>query len=124
MELQGSAPHHQPPPVSSSNVSLKLLGTAIVLVFLYYAAGVVITLLLSVLIAYFLDPIVEFIERSGMPRTLAAMVTVLILIAVLLALGYGLWSRTADFAANWPKYGGMVKQAVGSVQSKISGFEH
>jgi predicted PurR-regulated permease PerM len=122
MELQ-----HRPKEIQtttlSSNVSLKLLGTAIVLVFLYYAAGVVITLLLSVLVAYFLDPIVEFLERMRMPRTLAAMVTVLILIAVLGAVGYGLWSRGADFAANWPKYGGMVRQAVGSVQDRISGFE-
>jgi predicted PurR-regulated permease PerM len=124
MELQPSPkPSQTTTRILSSNVSLKLLGTAIVLVFLYYAAGVVITLLLSVLLAYFLDPIVEFLERMRMPRTLAAMVTVLILIAVLGAVGYGLWSRTADFAANWPKYGGMVRQAVGSVQDRISGFE-
>src|ERR1700761_857491 len=91
--------------VLTTNVSLKLLGTALVLGFLYYAAGVVITLLLSVLLAYFLDPIVEYLERLRISRTLAAMVTVLVLIAVLLAVGYGLWSRGADFAANWPKYG-------------------
>jgi predicted PurR-regulated permease PerM len=106
-----------------SNVSLKLLAAAIILVFLYYAAGVVITLLLSILIAYFLDPVVEFLERMRMPRTIAAMVTVLILIAVLGAVGYGLWSRTSDFADNWPKYGGMLRQAVGSVQAKLNGIE-
>jgi len=30
------------------------------------------------------------------------MVMVLILISVLAAVGYGLWTRTADFAENWP----------------------
>ncbi len=109
--------------ISSSNVSLKLLAVALVLVFLYYAAGVVITLLLSILIAYFLDPVVEFLERMRISRTLASMVTVLVLIAVLGAVGYGLWSRTADFAANWPKYGGTLRNAVGAAQAKLSGFE-
>ena len=109
--------------ISTSNFSLRILAAAIILLFLFYAAGVVITLLLSILIAYFLDPIVEFLERMRMPRTLAAMITVLVLIAVLGAVGYGLWARTSDFAANWPKYGGMLRQAVGSVESKINGLE-
>jgi predicted PurR-regulated permease PerM len=109
--------------ISSSNVSLKLLAVALILVFLYYAAGVVITLLLSILIAYFLDPAVESLERARMPRTIAAMVTVLILIAVLGVVGYGLWSGGSSFAANWPKYGGTLRHAVGTAQSKLSGLE-
>jgi predicted PurR-regulated permease PerM len=122
MEPQLTA-KESPPHILATNVSLKLLGTALVLGFLYYAAGVVITLLLSVLLAYFLDPVVEGLERLRISRTLAAMVTVLVLIAVLLSVGYGLWSRGADFAANWPKYGGMIRQSVNSVQSRITGFE-
>jgi len=124
MEPLLSAPETRPAPrISSTSVSLKLLGVALVLVFLYYAAGVVITLLLSILLAYFLDPIVESLERMRISRTLAAMVTVLVLIAVIGGVGYGLWSRTADFAANWPKYGGMLRQAVTAVETKINGLE-
>src|SRR5437773_7871181 len=83
---------------------MRVIAAAIILLFFYYAAGVVITLLLSILLAYFLDPAVEFLERFGLPRTLGAMVMVLISISVLAAVGYGLWTRTADFAENWPKY--------------------
>ncbi len=79
MEPVISAPEpRRSPPISGSNVSLKLLAAALILVFLYYAAGVVITLLLSILIAYFLDPVVELLERLRMPRTIAAMITVLV----------------------------------------------
>ena len=106
-----------------SNFSLGILAAAIILVFLYFAAGVVITLLLSILIAYFMDPAVEFLERLRMPRTLGALIAVLVLIAVLLALGHVLWDRTADFADNWPKYSGVLRQAVGTVQGKINRFE-
>jgi predicted PurR-regulated permease PerM len=108
---------------ASSNFSLRILAAAIILLFFYYAAGVVITLLLSILLAYFLDPAVELLERIRVPRTLGAMVMVLILIAVLFAAGYGLWTRTSDFAANWPRYSGVLRQAAGAVEGKIKGIE-
>jgi len=108
---------------TSSNFSMRVLAAAIILLFFYYAAGVVITLLLSILLAYFLDPAVEFLERMGLPRTVGAMVMVLILIAVLVAGGYGLWTRVADFAENWPKYSTVLRQAAGAVEGKIKGIE-
>src|SRR4030088_891536 len=102
---------------------MRVIAAAIILLFFYYAAGVVITLLLSILLAYFLDPAVEILERTGLPRTLGAMVMVLILIAVLAAVGHGLWTRTADFAENWPKYSSVLQQAAGAVEGKIRGIE-
>src|SRR5258708_7524552 len=102
---------------------MRVIAAAIILLFFYYAAGVVITLLLSILLAYFLDPAVEILERIGLPRTLGAMVMVLILIAVLVAAGYGLWTRTADFAENWPKYSSVLRKAAGAVEGKIRGIE-
>jgi predicted PurR-regulated permease PerM len=108
---------------TTSSFSARIVAAAIILLFFYYAAGVVITLLLSILLAYFLDPAVEFLERMSLPRTLGAMVMVLILIAVLVAAGYGLWTRTADFAENWPKYGSVLRNAAGAVEGKIRGIE-
>src|SRR5690348_742498 len=51
------------------------------------------------------------------------MTMVLILIAVLVAVGYGLGERTADFASNWPKYGTMLKQAASAIEGRVSGLE-
>jgi predicted PurR-regulated permease PerM len=109
--------------VSGSTFSLRIVAAAIILLFFYYAAGVVITVLLSVLIAYFLDPAVELLERVRIPRTIGALIMVLIMILVIVAVGYGLWQRTSDFAANWPKYRDILRDATGSVQGKLSGFE-
>jgi predicted PurR-regulated permease PerM len=115
------------PPVMTrftvTSFSARVVAAAIILLFFYYAAGVVITLLLSILLAYFLDPAVEFLERMSVPRTLGAMVMVLILISVLAAVGYGLWTRTSDFAADWPRYGTVLRQAAGAVEGKIRGIE-
>jgi predicted PurR-regulated permease PerM len=109
--------------IAGATFSLRVVAAAIILLFCYYAQGVVITLLLSILLAYFLDPAVEFLERMRLPRTVGAMVMVLILIAVLVAVGYALGTRTADFAENWPKYGSVLKKAADAVEGKINGIE-
>src|SRR6201997_4656868 len=106
-----------------SSFSARVIGAAIILLFLYYAAGVVITLLFSILLAYFLDPAVELLERLRLPRTLGAMVMVLVLSAVLGAAGYGLWNRVADFAADWPKYSAQLQRVAVAVQGRIQGIE-
>ena len=109
--------------IPKTSTSLRILAGAVILLFLYYAAGVVITLLLSVLLAYFLDPAVELLERVHIPRTIGALIMVLVLISVIGAVGYGLWVRGSDFAANWPKYREILREATGAVQGKISGIE-
>jgi predicted PurR-regulated permease PerM len=106
-----------------SSFSMRVIAGAIILLFFYYAAGVVITLLFSILLAYFLDPAVEFLERWRLPRTLGAMIMVLILIATFAAVGYELWARTADFAADWPKYSSVLQRVAGAVENRIRGIE-
>src|SRR5207302_8233633 len=108
---------------TSTSFSMRVIAAAIILLFLYYAAGVVITLLFSILLAYFLDPAVEFLEMLRLPRTLGAIVIVLVLSAVLGAAGYGLWTRVADFAADWPKYSAQLQRVAVTVQGKIQGIE-
>lgn len=103
--------------------SVRILAAGAIILFLYYAAGVVITLMLSILLAYFLDPAVELLERTGLPRTIGAMVIVLLLIVALLAVGYGVWSRTASFADNWPKYSAVLRQGATNVEGKLNGLE-
>src|SRR6266571_9039798 len=108
---------------TSSSVSMRVIAAAIILLFFYYAAGVVITLLLSILLAYFLDPAVELLEKFRLPRTLGAMVMVLVLTSAMAAAGYGLWTRVADFVDDWPKYSRLLQHVAANVQGKIQGIE-
>ena len=100
-----------------STFSLRVIAAAIILLFAYYAQGVVITLVLSILLAYCLDPVVEFLERWRLPRTIGAMIMVLLLCAVIGAVGYGLWSGVSGFAESWPKYSGAWRQTAESIES-------
>jgi predicted PurR-regulated permease PerM len=109
--------------ISGSNFSMRVIAAAIILLFCYYAQGVVITLLLSILLAYFLDPAVEMLERAGVPRTVGSMAMVLLLILVLVAVGYGLGTRISNFSDNWPRYGSVLRGAADAVEGKINGIE-
>jgi len=102
-----------------STLSLRVIAAAIILLFCYYAQGVVITLFLSILLAYCLDPIVEVLERGRIPRTIGSLVSVLLLVALLSGLGYALWNRTSAFASNWPRYSEVLRKAVDAVESKV-----
>lgn len=109
--------------LKASTFSLRVIAAGILLLFAYYAQGVVITLILSILLAYCLDPLVELMERVHIPRTIGAMITVLALGVVLAAMGYAMWMRTSDFADNWPKYEAVLKKAATAVEGKISRIE-
>src|SRR5437764_3903497 len=107
---------------TSTSFSMRVIAAAIILLFFYYAAGVVITLLFSILLAYFLDPAVEFLEKFRLPRTVGAMVMVLVFTAVMAAVGYGLWTRLSDFSADWPRYSRLLENVATAVQGKIQGI--
>ena len=109
--------------LKASTFSLRVIAAGILLLFVYYAQGVVITLILSILLAYCLDPLVELMEQVHIPRTIGAMITVLALGLVLAAMGYAMWMRTSDFADNWPKYEQVLKKAAIAVEGKISRIE-
>ena len=109
--------------LAGSAFSLRVIAGAIILLFAYYAQGVVITLVLSILLAYCLDPLVEFLERWRIPRTVGSMIMVLLLCAVLGAVVYGLWTRTSDFAESWPKYSGAWRQTISSIEARFGGID-
>jgi len=105
--------------VAGSPFSSRVIAAAIILLFAYYAQGVVITLVLSILLAYCLDPLVEFLERWRMPRTVGAMIIVLLMCAVLAAVTYSMWTRISDFSENWPKYSGVWRHTAESIEAKV-----
>ncbi len=71
--------------------------------FMYLAADVLKPLALAVLLAFALAPICERLERAGMPRFLAAALTVLLTLGVLGFVGYKLGGQLNSMAKELPK---------------------
>src|SRR6202167_5794692 len=90
--------------VSTSSTSGRIIAAGIVIAFCYWAASVLVTLLVAVLLAYFLDPVVTFMEEWHIPRALGSLLVVLFTIAVLLFVAWSLVERFDQFGRDWPKY--------------------
>jgi predicted PurR-regulated permease PerM len=113
----------EPSGAPRSNASQRIIAAGIVLVFLYYAASVVMTIIMAVLFAYFLDPVVEWMENRGLPRGLGSLLMVLLMVAVGVAVISALWFRAEAFAEDWPKYGAKLKAARQAVEKDLQLIE-
>jgi predicted PurR-regulated permease PerM len=117
MELEDATPQPR------STASQRIIAGGIVIAFCYWASSVIMTVLLSVLLAYFLDPIVEWLERVRIPRVLGALVVLLLTTALLGGLAYMAVDRLDHFAGDWPKYSFVLRKAAVAIEKRIERFE-
>lgn len=109
--------------IESASTSQRLVAVAVVLAFCYLAAGLVVTLLLSVLLAYMLDPAVVWLERLRMPRALASLLVVFLAMAIVVGISYLVFNRLEQFAADWPKYSATLKRGASVVERRLEKLE-
>ena len=89
-----------------------LIAIGVVLVICYYASLPLIVLLVSMLLAFMLAPVVDLFTRLRLPRSLAALLAVLLLMGVLYGLFYLSYNRALAFAHDWPRYEGEVRKVL------------
>jgi len=106
-----------------SNPSQRIIAAAIVFAFLYFASEVVVTLLLAVLLAYFLDPVVGVLERIRIPRALGALVVLMGVTAMVAGLGYLVVVRANQFLADWPRYSSVLRHFTTAFDRELTTLE-
>ena len=97
--------------VTSSSASARIIAAGIVIAFCYWASTVLVTLLVSVLAAYFLDPVVTWLEDVRLPRALGSLLVVLLTLALLAVLGWSLVQTVDQFSIDWPQYSQTLRAA-------------
>lgn len=108
-EIEAALPPVQPQVerrrgIAPAVISLKIIATAIVFVFLYFASSIVISLIFALFLAFVLDPGVKLMERCYIPRWLGSLVMLLITLAVMYALVYLIYDRSVAFLQDLPRY--------------------
>ena len=99
--------------------ALAVLATAAVLTLMYFAKPVLIVVMVSVLIAFALAPIVDFCERYlRLPKSVGAMIAVLLLIGSLYGATWASYTRAVDFMQQLPKYSGKLRESVTKFRHK------
>jgi predicted PurR-regulated permease PerM len=106
-----------------SNAPQWIMAAGILFALLYVASSIVLTLLLAVLMAYFLDPIVGLLDRFRIPRAIGAILVLTAAMALVAGAGYFLIQRADDFASDWPRYSLVLRNTAAAVDRKVASFE-
>lgn len=99
------------------------IGVAVLLVICYLAKPVLITLIVSALIAFTLEPVVIGLEHIRVPRATGSMVAVLLLLAVAYGASYWSYNRALGFAEELPRYATKIRSALSHVRQQTSQLE-
>ena len=89
--------------------SLTLLGMALVVMFAYYGESVLAVLFFAVLLSFMLSPVVQALEYLRLPRALAALISVVVLLAVLYGISAASYNQAVIFADNVPRYSQKIR---------------
>lgn len=90
-------------PADVRSVTLTLIAVFAVVLFLRYAAPLLIPIVVAILISYVLSPMVNALERGRIPRVLGAAVSILLLVGALGATGYALSGQAITIIDNVPE---------------------
>jgi predicted PurR-regulated permease PerM len=100
-----------------ASASARIVATAVLFGGIYYASSVVITLICSILIAAVLDPGVKLMEGWRVPRWLASLVMVLLMLTVAYLAIYAVYDRAQAFVDEAPRLVERLKQITAHLQS-------
>jgi len=89
--------------------AMNVIGIGGIVALCYYGELVLAVLLVSVLVAFTLAPLVDLLMFLHLPRALAALIAVLLLLASLGGLVYFSYNEAATLAQDLPKYAGVVR---------------
>jgi predicted PurR-regulated permease PerM len=89
--------------------SLTLLGIALAILFAYYGESVLAVLFSAILVSFTLSPIVQALEYIRIPRSLAALIGVVLLLAVLYGVTVESYTQAQLFADNLPTYSQKIR---------------
>jgi predicted PurR-regulated permease PerM len=109
--------------IAGASSSLRIIAIGVIFAFLYWASSVVIAVLLSVLLAYFLDPFVTALEHVHIPRALGALLVLLAATTAVGAVGYMALGHLDTFVADWPRYSAVLKSAATDVDRRLSSVD-
>lgn len=90
---------------------------------LYLLKFVMVTTLVSLLLAFILEPLVGSLNRVGMPRGIGSLLTVVLVALFIAGSGYFLLGRALDFAAQLPKYSERIRSSLSQFQEPIYKLE-
>ena len=90
----------------------NLFMSAIVVAALYFARDILIPIVLAVLLTFVLTPLVTFLQRWRVPRTIAIIAAMLVAVMIILSLGTMVANQVNQLATELPRYQTTLREKV------------
>jgi predicted PurR-regulated permease PerM len=95
-----------------------IIAMGVVLTLCYVAELVLVVILVSTLLAFILAPVVDALGRFRLPRGLASLIAVLILLALAYGISYASYNEASNFVEVSPKYSERIRTAVAGFRER------
>jgi predicted PurR-regulated permease PerM len=109
--------------VHAGAVAQVIVAAAAILAVCYVAKLVLVTLLISVLLAFMLEPLVNLLERVRLPRAAGAFLAVLLMVALMYAGSYFLYGKAMSFVHELPKYSDRIRSHLAHFRQQTTELE-
>jgi len=103
--------------------SVAILAFAAAVALLYYGRIFCITMLISTIIAFLLDPLVSAFVRLRLPRPLSSLVVCVITLVMLYFIGLGAWTQVAGLVEDLPNYSDRINAIADAVATRMDQIE-
>src|SRR5688572_28541268 len=103
--------------------SLLIIAFGVAIALLYYGRAFCVTLVISVILAFLLEPFVVLVMRLRIPRGASAFIVCCIALLALYTIGFMIVSQVADFADDLPYFSRRVNELVDSVAERLQRAE-
>ncbi|MGA9804409.1 MAG: AI-2E family transporter, partial [Terriglobales bacterium] len=108
---------------SGHHWSLTLLGMGLVIMFAYYGESVLAVLFFAILLSFMLSPVVQALEYLHVPRAMAALISVVVLLAALYGITAASYNQALIFADNVPRYSQKIRSILQPYQQQAEKLE-
>jgi predicted PurR-regulated permease PerM len=112
-----------PNPAQRWHWAMNVIGIVGILALCYFGESVLVVLLVSVLLAFILAPIVDFLTWLRLPRSLAAATAIVLLLAALAGIVYFSYNQATTLVQDLPKYTSKVRDEVLRFRKRAESFE-
>lgn len=106
-------------PLFNAMASVALvLGIAVILM---AGQSIIVPLALALLLSFALTPIVTSLERIGLARAVAVVITVLLALTVIVGIGYLTYRQVTGLVSDIPSYESIIRQKVSGLTQQLAG---
>ncbi|HXF26394.1 MAG TPA: AI-2E family transporter [Bryobacteraceae bacterium] len=111
------------PAPTRSSASFRVLAFAAAVALLYYGRLFCISIVISLLIAFLLEPLVVVLSRFRFPRALASLVACTVALLVISSLGFAAYTEILGLVDDLPTYSERISTLVDNVATEAEHFE-